>query len=172
MSHERNSGGALPGERGALRRRSPLLRTVVLLTVIALAPLAGLADPVAGGDTGKVAGDRPAARVAADYGIELAALRSSANGYVIDFRYKVLDPDKAAVLVQKENKPYLIDQATGARLLVPNTPKLGPLRQTAQKPSAGKVYFALFSNPGKVVKPGNKVTVVIGDFRAKDLVVQ
>jgi hypothetical protein len=29
-----------------------------------------------------------------------------------------------------------------------------------------------FGNAGKLVKPGDKVTVVIGDFRAEDLIVK
>ena len=49
---------------------------------------------------------------------------------------------------------------------------MGPLRQSAENLTAGKVYFALFSNPAKVVKTGSKVTVGIGDFRVQNLVVQ
>ena len=91
---------------------------------------------------------------------------------MIDFRYKVLDPVKAATLADRQAKPYLLDQATGAKLSVPRSPKVGPLRQAAENLTAGKVYFALFSNPGKLVKQGNKVTVVVGGFRAENLVVQ
>jgi len=91
---------------------------------------------------------------------------------VVDFRYKVLEPDKAATLSDRESKPYLLDQASGKKLLVPKSPKVGPLRPTATKPEAGKVYFALFANPGQVVKAGSKVTVVLGDFRAENLTVE
>jgi len=106
------------------------------------------------------------------WGVEFVALRSVANGYMIDFRYKVIDADKAAQLSNRKFKPYLIDEATGAKLLVPNTPKVGPLRQTSVKPVAGKVYFMFFSNPGRFVKPGSRVTIVIGDFRVEHLVIQ
>jgi hypothetical protein len=105
------------------------------------------------------------------WGIKITSLQLSANGFVVDFRYKVLDPEKAATLGKRENKPLLIDQATGAKFRVPTTPKVGSLRQTAVHPTAGKVYFMLFAT-GKLVKPGNKVTLVIGDFRAENLVVE
>ena len=116
---------------------------------------------------------RPAsASLEAQWGIQIESLRLSAGGHMIDFRYRVLDPEKAAALAKRENKPCLIDEATGATFVVPRTPKIGPLRQTAQRLTAGKVYWMFFSNPGKFIKLGAKVTVVIGDFRAEHLEVQ
>ncbi len=108
----------------------------------------------------------------ADWGIEVASLHLSAGGRMVDFRYRVLDPRKAAELGNPDAKVYLIDQASGAQLKVPNTPKVGPLRQTAEELVAGKVYFIIFSNAAGYVKRGSKVTVVIGDFAARDLVVE
>jgi len=106
------------------------------------------------------------------FGIEILSVRQSAAGHMLDFRYRVIDPDKALALLDRKNKPHLIDQATGAKLIVPNPPKIGPLRQTSTKPLADKNYFILFENPQKLVKPGARVTVAIGDFEAKDLVVE
>ena len=106
------------------------------------------------------------------WGIEVTSLHLSANGYMVDFRYKVLDPGKAAALADPKAKPYIVDQATGAKLVVPRSPKVGPLRQSAESLTPGKVYFALFSNARRAVKPGSKVTVVIGDFKAENLAVQ
>lgn len=111
-------------------------------------------------------------RLESRWGIQISSLRLSANGNIVDFRYKVLDPDKAAALGDPETKPFLADQASGAKLLVPKTPKIGPLRQTAQRPQAGKVYFMLFANPGKLVKSGGKVTLTVGDFHAENLAVE
>lgn len=110
--------------------------------------------------------------LAAQWGVEVTAVRLSANGYLVDFRYKVLDPDKAVKLSDRHAKPYLLDPETGAKLVVPKSPKIGPLRQTAQKPEAGRVYFTLFANVGKVVKRGSKVTVAIGDCRVENLTVE
>ena len=106
------------------------------------------------------------------WGIKILSIRQSANGYMLDFRYRVSDPDKASLLLGRKDKPYLVDQASGAKFMVPSAPKIGPLRQTSVKPIAGRNYFILFANPGKYVKPGNKVTVVIGEFKAENLVVE
>ena len=141
-----------------------------------------LAGFVAGCASSKmpVAAGRIVAPVGADtslmlkdkWGIEITSLRTSAHGHMIDFRYRVLDPDKAAMLADVRYNPILIDQSTGIQMKVPNTPKLGPLRQSAKRLEAGKIYFMLFANSGLLVKPGSLVTIVIGDFRAADLVVQ
>ncbi len=106
------------------------------------------------------------------WGVEIASLRLSARGYFVDFRYRVLDADKAAQLGNDDWKPYLIDDATGQKLAVPRTPKLGPLRQTAQKPTAGRIYYIFFGNSRGIVKPGGKVTVVVGDCRIEGLTVE
>ena len=103
------------------------------------------------------------------WGVEVVALRLTGANYMLDFRYKVLDSDKAATLFERANKPVLIHHESGARLEVPRPAKTGPLRPT-NPPEAGRIYFMFFSNPG-VVQPGDEVTVKIGDFEA-DLVVE
>ena len=106
------------------------------------------------------------------WGVKVESIRLSSAGYMLDFRYRILDPQKAAALLSRQVEPYLVDQESGAKLIVPAPPKVGSLRQKSYQPISDKVYFILFSNPGRLVKPGNKVTVVIGDFRAEDLAVE
>ncbi|HEY3628232.1 MAG TPA: hypothetical protein VGL00_18225 [Terracidiphilus sp.] len=65
----------------------------------------------------------------------------------------------------------LYDPAIRAKLVIPSLEKVGQLRQ-AQTPEAGKIYWMAFSNPGRVVKRRDRVTVVIGDFHIEGLVVQ
>jgi len=110
-------------------------------------------------------------RAPADWGIEVVAVRYSAEGYVLDFRYRVLDPHKAAPLFKRQIKPYLIDEKTGARMGVPSPPKTGPLR-SSNPPLADRTYFMFFANAGRLVQPGSTVTIVIGDFRVKAIVEQ
>lgn len=105
------------------------------------------------------------------WGIEIVSLRMSANDHMVDFRYRVLDPGTAAPLFARENKPYLIDEASGKVLAVPATAKVGPLR-TSGDITAGKIYWMFFGNSQGLVRAGSKVTVVIGEFRAAGLVVQ
>lgn len=105
------------------------------------------------------------------WGIERITVRLWAAGYMMQFRYRVIDPEKASELLNRQTKAYLIDQATGTKLGVPIS-KLGAMRTTAVKPEANRDYFILFSNPGGLVKNGDRVTVVIGDFRAENLIVE
>jgi hypothetical protein len=65
----------------------------------------------------------------------------------------------------------LIDPAAGVKLVVPSLEKVGKLRQSSA-PEAGKVYWMAFSNKGRPVKPGHRVNVVIGPFRAENIVVE
>jgi len=109
--------------------------------------------------------------LAARWGVEVESIRSTAAGYMLDFRYRVVDAEKARPLFKRQTKPYLIDQETGARLMVPSPAKTGPLRNS-NLPKAERTYFMFFANPGQFIKPGKKVSVVIGDFRAENLVVR
>jgi hypothetical protein len=105
------------------------------------------------------------------WGIRIKSVRITAAGHMVDFRYRVVDPDKATMLLRKQSKAYMVDQKTGTQLSVPRT-RIGPLRQTTVKPMPNRDYAMLFTNPMDLVKPGDKVTVVIGDFKAENLIVE
>ena len=102
------------------------------------------------------------------WGIELVAMRSTAAGHMVDFRYRVTDAEKAAPLFKRQTKPYLLHQASGQALGVPNTAKLGSLRNS-NTPQEGRTYWMFFGNHHRVVKKGDMVTVAIGDFRVTDI---
>ena len=104
------------------------------------------------------------------WGIRPLSIQLTAAGRFLDYRFRVIDPDKAMGLMKRGDKAYLIDQESGAKMPVPLT-KVGPLRQTGSKPKAGKIYPILFANAGKMIKPGNKVTLVIGEFRMENIAV-
>jgi hypothetical protein len=105
------------------------------------------------------------------WGVDSLAVKSVESGEIIRFTYRVLDVEKAKVLNDKQNEPSLIDPGAGVSLVIPSLEKVGKLRQTGT-PQAGKVYWMAFSNKGGYVKPGHRVNVVIGNFRADGLVVQ
>ena len=106
-------------------------------------------------------------------GIRTEGLRLSAAGYMLDFRYRVIDPAKAAPLLDRKVRPYLLDEASGAQLGVPDTAKLGQLRTTGRnKVVRDQDYFILFANPGRFVKAGSKMTMVMGDLRLENLTVE
>ena len=103
------------------------------------------------------------------WGIRILSLRPTAAGHMLDLRYRVTDPVKARDILDKRQKAYIVDQKSGKALPVPVT-TAGPLRQTTLQPEAGRIYFVLFSNPAGLVKEGSNVTVILGDFRAEDLI--
>jgi hypothetical protein len=113
----------------------------------------------------------PAASVEETTGVEVVSLRRTAAGRMLDFRFRVIDPEKAAPLLSRGTPAYLFDPATGANMPVPNT-KIGNMRQTTQGPEKGRVYFIFFDAAGRHVNPGDKVTVVIGEHRFENLTVQ
>jgi hypothetical protein len=98
------------------------------------------------------------------FGIRILSLRPTAEGQMLDLRFRVVDPEKAKAVLDKGKKAYLLDAKTGKTLTVPVT-KAGPMRQTTLNPEAGRVYFMLFANPGGMVKVGGSVSLIIGDFR-------
>ncbi len=96
----------------------------------------------------------------------------TAAGRAVDFRYRVLDAEKARSLLSRKVEPYALDQATGAHLPVPRAAKIGALRQSALEPAVGRIYFILFGNTGRAVKKGSLITVVIGELRLEDVLVE
>jgi hypothetical protein len=104
------------------------------------------------------------------WGIDSLGVKSVESGEVIRFIYHVLDPEKAKGLNNKKDEPSLIDPRAGVKLVVPSLEKVGQLRQSGT-PEADKAYWMAFSNKGRLVKRGDHVVVVIGQFRADGLVV-
>ncbi len=113
---------------------------------------------------------RNAERYKREWGVDIVGVRPVSSGYMLRFAYRVLDPVKAAPLFDERAKPYLYDAASGARMAVPAMENIGELRQTPQ-PKADRTYFVIFGNPGKLVKSGGHVRIVIGKFEAGDLIV-
>jgi len=105
------------------------------------------------------------------WGVDSLKVKTAESGELIRFSWRVLDPNKAEALNNKKTEPSLVDPQAGVQLVVPSLEKIGQLRQSST-PVAGKSYWMAFSNPGRTVKRGDRVDVVIGQFRAEGLVVE
>ncbi len=105
------------------------------------------------------------------WGVDSLRVKTVESGELVRFTWRVLDADKAKTLHDKKLEPSLIDPQAGVKLVVPSLEKVGQLRQTGT-PQAGKSYWMAFSNKGRRVKPGDRVTVEIGHFQAVNLVVE
>lgn len=106
-----------------------------------------------------------------NWGVEVLGVRGTSSGWMLEFKYRVLDADKAGILNEKRSKAFIIDEATDVRLAVPAMENIGELRQTPRQ-EEGRIYYILFGNPNRLVKPGGHVDVVVGRFRADGLVVE
>jgi hypothetical protein len=104
------------------------------------------------------------------WGIDSLSVKWAESGEMVRFSWRVVEPERAGVLNDKKIEPSLIDPKAGVSLVVPVMEKIGQLRQSAP-PEAGKSYWMAFSNKGRLVKRGDRVDVVIGPFRAENLIV-
>lgn len=104
------------------------------------------------------------------WGIDSISVKLVESGELVRFSYRVLDAAKASVLNDKQNTATLNDPQAGVSLVVPTMEKIGQLRQ-GNTPEAGRSYWMAFSNKGRRVARGHWVDVVIGQFKASNLVV-
>jgi len=105
------------------------------------------------------------------WGIDELKVRAAESGELIRFSYHILDAEKAKSLNDKNLEPSLIFPEGHVKLVIPSLEKVGQLRQTST-PEDGKSYWMAFSNPGRTVKPGDRIDLVIGQFHATGLIVE
>jgi hypothetical protein len=100
-------------------------------------------------------------------GLRLSHVAVIGGGGLIDVRYQVIDPDKALIVFDREQRPTIVDEATGTAA---STPWMDHSHAASLR--AGQSYYLVLSNPGGVIKPGRAVSVVIGDLRLEHVTVQ
>ena len=112
--------------------------------------------------------------LAEEWGVEVIGIQRAAGGYMLDFRFQVVDAKKALPLFDHRIKPYVVASKSDIKLPVPMAAKVGAFRPTnrGKNIKSDKTYYMLFANPDRYVKSGEKVSVVIGDFKAEHLTVQ
>lgn len=94
------------------------------------------------------------------YGIRVTLIGVTAGGGMIDFRYKVLDPDKATRWIQDADlMPHLMAEKNGTEI----GHSAGMAHSATLLP--GRVYYMLYGNAGGAIQPGDAVTVMVGDLR-------
>jgi hypothetical protein len=108
---------------------------------------------------------------ASTLGVDELSAQLAESGQLVRFTYRIVDVGLAKPILEKIYNPTLLDERAHAVLSVPTMEKVGPLRQSGA-PEAGKTYWVLFSNRGGVVKPGDKVSVIVGSIRIDGLVIE
>jgi hypothetical protein len=91
---------------------------------------------------------------------------------MLDFRFWVSDPELAwKTFGVKDGGPFLLHPASGAKLIVPSPAFVGRLAPS-EKPKPNRRYFVFFANPGRLVKQGDAVTIVVGGVEIGPLTVK
>ena len=109
-----------------------------------------------------------------DWGIIPVHIRLTAAGYMIEFRYRVIDTEKALILSSRKlaDFPYLQVQKSNAKLSVPYGSTVGFLKSNRSFLKEGKNYTAMFSNQGQHLIAGDKVYIQVKDQLSPELTVQ
>lgn len=150
-------------------RRGPWIATLVAVALLLLV-VAGVtafalrperkADVRAG--TTLVSAEEMAAR----YGIDVNLIGVTAAGGLIEFRYQVVDPDKADQMINDPDLlPVLVIEETGETLVI-STP-----HHTSEL-ELGGTYFFLLANAHNALHDGSLVTLVLGDARIEHVQVE
>ena len=107
-----------------------------------------------------------------DWGIEPVHLRLTADGFMVEFRYTVLDEEKARILSNRKDLPRLKAFKSTARLGVPFFSTVGYIKSNRRHLKAGKNYTMMFSNEGRHLIRGDRVRVQVGSLESSMLTVE
>lgn len=97
-----------------------------------------------------------AAAIADRLGISVESVRVTADGGLVDFRYRVIDPDKAIFIFQDLDVVPQIIAEDGTVIALASLPHRHGM-------TAGITYFILYRNVSGAVKPGSEVTIKVGE---------
>jgi len=133
---------------------------MALIGILTLAPAAAVWVLTSGPRSTTVERSTRVAQAAfeEETGIRVIRVALTGGGGLVDFRYQVIDPDKAEVV--HLYPPNLVDEKTGD---VIDALFMGHSHRG--NPKAGYTYPLLFVNRAGLVQPGGAVAVVIGDWR-------
>ncbi len=98
-------------------------------------------------------------------GIRLVSLRTTADGHMLDLRYRVVDKDKAHQVLKVASKidVFIIDTESGTIAKIPKT-MLGKLRGKSPNARTDQVYYFILGNPHQMIRSGSTVKIVVGDI--------
>ena len=101
------------------------------------------------------------------YGIHVTMVAVTAGGGVVDFRFQVVDPEKANIYMHGPTSelPILIVGKSGTRI--------DPRPHTHHvNYEFGRTYYTIYRNPRGVVEPGSQISVQIGDLLLRNIEVR
>ena len=156
-----------PGAPSLRSRRRLLLLAAVL--VVALVGFLGVRAAMAhAGDVRSGTQAVSAQDFAARTGVKVTLIGVTGGGGMIEFRYQVVDPDKASLLLhQEEKRPILVAEDSGQTLAMLSRP-----HSHKADLNLGGTYFFIMANTRSAIKDGTKVTIIVDDVRLEHVVAQ
>ncbi len=105
-----------------------------------------------------------AANAIADWwGLRVVRVAPLAEGGMVELRFQVVDPDKVAFIFDAlENVPKLVDEDSGIEIKAANLPH-------SHNVPAGLYEYIIYTNTQGAVKPGDLVSIVVGDLRLEHI---
>jgi len=91
------------------------------------------------------------------WGIRPVQIAASGDGGFVDFRFVVVDADKAVAMMQDVNKLPVLE--TGGSKVLNSVVAMSTRHDLA----TGRTYFLLYRDDGGAVKRGTRVTIVFHD---------
>jgi hypothetical protein len=159
-------------------RRSPRLRAVGVLLGVLLAAAGLLGRALLDEDhqgAPAAAAAKPdwarasvtAAGLADRLGVRLTWVAVTGDGGLLDLRFQVVDPDKAAAIHDPTTPPAIVAENSGLFLdsLLMGHSHSGPFKTAV-------TYYLLFENDGNLVARGSRVTVLLGNVQVQHVVVR
>jgi hypothetical protein len=159
-----------------VRLAGALAGVVLVIAVAALAPLWSRwrSDVVARASVQEPAvpasWERPpvsAAGLVQQSGVRVVQVAVTGAGGLLDLRFQVVDPDRAAAVHDPATPPALVDESTG---LVVDQLLMGHSHSGGYQ--TGVSYYLVFENPGNLVHRGALVSVLLGDAQVEHVVVK
>jgi hypothetical protein len=99
------------------------------------------------------------AEIETKYGVRISMVAVTADGGLIDLRYTVIDPDKAALMTDSLDALPVLVAGNGTSMA-----QRGAGHRHGQNLKAGISYFLLYTNEQNAIRPGDKVMVRVGDL--------
>ncbi len=156
-----------PGSTSLLSRRRLVVLAVLL--VVALVGFLGVRAAMAHADDVRSGTQAVSAQdFAARTGVKVTLIGVTGGGGMIEFRYQVVDPDKASLLLhQEEKRPILVAEDSGETLAMLSRP-----HSHKAELNLGGTYFFIMANTRSAIKDGTKVTIIVDDVRLEHVVAQ
>lgn len=160
------------GKTSLTEMQSPSVRKSIFIAMIVLSFLAiGLSACGANNDSETSSPQSALSQSAleAQYGVRVNLLAVTAAGGLVDLRLKIVDAEKARLLLQESSDiPALLVGEDGAVLTAPED-STGQLLNNLE--DDGNI-FLLYPNVGNVLKPGMSVTVQFGERYLEPIIAQ